>query len=183
MALSQQALQFIQKRQIPLLSQVNGESQELVTNSVLYLNTLGVEPITLFIDSLGGLVKFGDIVTDAVRLSAAPIHGIVVGYAHSAAFWILQNCHCRSAYPSASMMFHGQDLNGLRVDQRDFAQQVRLARSAHAQKLEIVAQRTGQPLQKWKQWSRQEKVFYSLEALSLNIIDEIVHPAPLLVPA
>jgi ATP-dependent protease ClpP protease subunit len=165
-------LQFIQKRQIPLVGmEINGGAQDLVTSAILYLNTLGVDPIVLLIDSTGGAIAIGNIIVDAIRMSAAPIHGTVVGFAHSTAFWILQNCHRRIGLPASRMMYHGTALNGNRVDEIGF-----IAKAEHQKALEFLAQRTKQPLSVWRKWSRQERIFVGQEAVRFGILDEITIP-------
>lgn len=172
-------VQAYQQRTILLLDEVNGESQTRITQAILGLNLVGVEPITLFIDSTGGEGRSSDWIVDAIRCSKAPVNGIVVGTAYSASFWILQNCYRRIAYPHARIMTHGFRFASLRTDQANFRQIIREAKEQHAKILELTSRRTRLPIKVWRRWSRQEKSFSAQEALALNLIDEIVQPKPL----
>lgn len=171
--------QFFLRRQILCMSEINAERQEEITQAILGLNLLSKEPIKLIIDSGGGLLNFGYWIADAVRCSEAPVHGLVVGCAHSVAFWVLQNCHRRVCYPHARLMFHGSDLGKSRCDQPDFQEQVQKNIEAHKDQLAFIARRTHQPLKKWQEWSRNQRYFSAKEALELGIIDEIVKPKPI----
>lgn len=170
--------QFLLQRKIPLLTKVDGESQETITQSILALNMISEEPITLFIDSDGGNTTSGRYIADAIRCSAAPVNGIVVACAHSMAFWILQNCHRRIAYPHARMMTHGYSTNGARCDQADFQELTQQLITWHAEDLEVIAQRSGQPLEQWRKWSADEHVFLAEEGLRVGILDEIIPAKP-----
>jgi ATP-dependent Clp protease, protease subunit len=171
--------QAYQQRTILLLDDVDEESQTRITQAVLGLNLAGQEPITLLIDSMGGGGRFADWIVDAIRCSGAPVNGLVVGSAYSAAFWVLQNCHRRLAYPQARMMTHGFKFESLRTDQANFHQLIRESKQRHSNILEIVSRRSGQPIGRCRRWSREERNFLAPEALALGLIDEIVQPKPL----
>ncbi len=171
--------QFFLRRQVLCANKINGDSQEQITQAILGLNLLNKEQITLIIDSTGGDVFPGHWIADAVSCSEAPVHGLVVGCAYSAAFWVLQNCRWRVCYPHAKLMCHGSDLGRIRCDQPDFQEQVEKIIRAHQNKLKFLVRRTHQPLKRWQEWSRTEHCFSAQEALGLGIIDEIIKPKPI----
>lgn len=64
------------------------------------------EPIKLIIDSCGGSLSDAFTIIDSINCSKTPIHGICIGTAYSAGFFIFISCHKRFAYPHASFLFH-----------------------------------------------------------------------------
>lgn len=175
---------LMQKRQILFVGDVDNEAQEKISASILYLNSLSDEPITLFIDSMGGKTNAGLWMADAVSVSQAPVCGVVIGVAYSMAFNLLQACQIRKAYPHAELLVHGICARELVVvdDEEKFEREVNWARRHHEEMMLYYSRRSGQPLEMWKDWSKKEKKFSAREALELVIIDEIIQPVPLQVP-
>ncbi len=171
--------QFFLRRQVLCMSDIVGDIQEQITQAILGLNLLSKDPIKLIIDSVGGTVLQGRWIADAVRCSEAPVHGLVVGAAYSMAFWVLQNCQRRMCYPHARFMFHGYDMKSYRCDEPKFLEQAQKNMQSHREDLDFVIRRTHQSLDKWQEWSRNERYFSANEALELGIIDEIIKPEPI----
>lgn len=167
---------FLLKRQIVLAEMITGDTHDLLSSHILYLNAKSYEPITLIVHSEGGSCCATDHICDAIRRSVAPVHGLVIGEAGSGAFLVLQACHRRLAYPNAHLLFHSPDLGGVRVDLPNLRGEIAKALLAHRRNLHMVARRCKQSVATVAEWSRTEYSFTAIEALKHGIIDEIVQP-------
>ncbi|MBX4209292.1 ATP-dependent Clp protease proteolytic subunit [Candidatus Parcubacteria bacterium] len=167
---------FLARRQILLQEEIKCSVQDRISASILYLNLQNNSTITLIINSGGGLAVSGMYICDAIRNSPAPVHGLVIGDAHSAAFDIFQHCDRRLCYKHARLMFHAIRLNDLPLDRDDFDDHIKEFREWDDELLRLFSKKSGQPLGRIRTWSRQERYFGAKEALKLGLIDEIVMP-------
>ncbi len=165
---------LLSKRQILLQGEVDDDIQMKITRLILYLNTTGDAPITLFIDSTGGDTKKSLCICDALSQSAASVRGVVVADAFSAGFRILQSCHKRLAYPRANFLFHAPAINGKRIDADDWADYLKEVQELHEEQLKTYADRSKQSNEQLKEWSKKEKCFTAEEALKFGFLDEII---------
>lgn len=161
-------------RKIVVAGKIDGEAQELVSSAILTLNVTSREPIKLYIDSTGGELEPELYLSDIIKASSAPVHGIVTGLAHSASFGLLQACQVRKALPHSKLMFHAPGGNNLRIDAEDFADRVKKMTEIHEEQIREYAKRSGRPEADWREWSKRERQFRAPEALEHGIIDEIV---------
>ncbi len=129
---------LLMKRQLTLIGDVTGIKQEALSESIIYLNALGNEPITLFIDSCGGFTLSGLVISDIIENSVADVHGVVIGFAYSSAFTVLQACYKRITYKHARLMFHPTTLNGLRIDDVHFDEKLDKVRQIYEDFLLIL---------------------------------------------
>ncbi len=107
---------MLSKRQILMQGRVDANRQEEITSAILGLNALDNRAlITMFIDSGGGSPIYGGYLSDIVRTSEAPVHGIVIGLCASAAFDILQSCTRRIAYTHSKLIFHSPRISDFRI--------------------------------------------------------------------
>lgn len=64
------------------------------------------KPITLYINSPGGLLDISMAICDAISMSKTPIVGVNIGCAASGAALIYASCPTRKAMPNASFLLH-----------------------------------------------------------------------------
>lgn len=167
---------LLRKRQIAVFDVVTDETHEYVVESILYLNAIDESaPITLFINSIGGKAIAGLRIAEAISASRAPITGLVVGTADSAAFVILQACKRRTAYKHATLMFHGGKIN-CRINAPDFDEQLQAVRRSDREFMDKLSKRSGQPTEQLSAWADADKQFFATEALDLGFLDEVVEP-------
>ena len=163
------------RREILIMSTVDNNLQSLAIQSIMALERIEPDaPITLIIDSQGGSIPARLHITDAIRASKAPVHGLVVGRAYSSAFMILQACVRRSAYPNADLMYHAPDLSGVRIDSQDFLETLEASVLQHRTFIDCISLRSGQTAEEWRRWSREQRVFNGVQAGELGIVDEVV---------
>jgi ATP-dependent Clp protease, protease subunit len=165
------------KRQIMLLGSITPDVQERICSSIILLNAQSDDPITIFIDSMGGNAPAGDQTADIVADSKARVTGVVFGAAHSAAFSVLQGCHVRKAYPHTFFLFHAPTPRSCRGDDEEGVERaLDECRRGHTEEIARLILRCGHTEEEWREWSRKERRFTASEALELNIIDEIIRP-------
>lgn len=165
---------FLEKRQLMLVGDITGQLQEKITSGILYLNTLNDEPIELLIDSCGGGVDAGLLICDAIKNSKASVRGIVTGFAHSMAFFILQACDKRLAYKHAKLMIHGFSSESFRIDDKNLMEKIEKCRKLLGGVLKEVSKKSGQKIKKIRKMSAIEKCFTADEARKLNFLDKVL---------
>jgi len=93
-------------RAIYLGSDINERSAAQAIKGLMALNWVNAKPITLVINSGGGILYDGNAIYDAVKASKANVTGVVIGCAMSAAAQIFEGCDRRIMMPNARLMFH-----------------------------------------------------------------------------
>ena len=153
------------------------KADELVAQ-MLALDAEGAEPITLFIDSPGGSATGMFAVYDVVRLLRAPVHATCVGIAASAAAFLLATATgTRSATPNARIMIHQPSggAQGTAADIQIQAAQIGLLRARAEQ---ILAERTGQPLERIAADTQRDYWLSADEAVGYGLLDEVARRRP-----
>ena len=129
--------------------------------------------ITLYINSPGGLVSGMFAIYDVMHLMNSKVHTVCVGMAASAAAFLLATASgTRAATPNARIMFH-QPLGGARgqaVDIQIQAQQIVFLRERLN---EILAERTGQPLDRIQADTDRDFWLSAEDAVEYGAIDEV----------
>jgi ATP-dependent Clp protease, protease subunit len=131
------------------------------------------DEVTLYINSPGGIVSGMFAIYDVMNLMNAKVNTTCVGLAASAgAFLLATGTGVRSATPNARIMFH-QPLGGARgqtVDIQIQAQQIAYLRE---RQYEILAERTGQPVERVRQDADRDFWLSAEEAVAYGAIDEV----------
>jgi ATP-dependent Clp protease protease subunit len=129
--------------------------------------------ITLYINSPGGIVSGMFAIYDVMHLMNSKVHTVCVGMAASAAAFLLATASgSRAATPNARIMFH-QPLGGARgqaIDIQIQAQQIVFLRERLN---EILAERTGQPLERIQKDTDRDYWLSAQEAVDYGAIDEV----------
>ena len=129
--------------------------------------------ITLYINSPGGLVSGMFAIYDVMHLMNSKVNTVCVGMAASAAAFLLATASgTRAATPNARIMFH-QPLGGARgqaIDIQIQAQQIVFLRERLN---EILAERTGQTLERIQQDTDRDYWLSAADAVEYGAIDEV----------
>ena len=129
--------------------------------------------ITLYINSPGGIVSGMFAIYDVMHLMNSKVHTVCVGMAASAAAFLLATASgTRAATPNARIMFH-QPLGGARgqaIDIQIQAQQIVFLRERLN---EILAERTGQPLERIQKDTDRDYWLSAEDAVTYGAIDEV----------
>lgn len=168
---------LLEKRIIHLTGKITPTQADRIIFSIAWLNARSSEEITLYIKSDGGEVLPGLQIYDSVRLSVAPVTGIVLGEANSMASVVLQGCRTRKAVSHACIIMHyinvTRSLNELIDEQKRHDS---LAKSWEYQNsiFSILVKRSGVNIEPLEKLCKGSVVLSAEEAKKLNLIDEII---------
>jgi ATP-dependent Clp protease, protease subunit len=162
-----------ERRIVFLRGPIQGDKPDEVAAQLLGLDAASDDPVTLYIDSPGGDTFGMFAIHDTMQLMGAPVHTRCIGMAASAgAFLLATGTGTRSATPNARVMIH-QPLGGgqgtasdIQILAREFVQlRDRMER--------ILAERTGQSVERIHADTRRDFWLSAEEALEYGLIDEI----------
>ncbi len=177
-----------EKRIILLDGDIDDEMAAAVKFWLMLFNTQSKEEIKLLIDSDGGMVQAAMSIYDLVKLSAAPVTGLVVGDCKSMAIILLQACTTRLATPHSNFYIH--ELNwksGTIILDKDAKDMLK----AKMKELKLIRNKiinilTGRPRltptmvdQLMSEGENKGTYLLAERALKLGLIDKIVESYPL----
>ncbi len=176
-------LPFLKKRCVILFDDIDQEQYRVLAKCILYLRAQNSRPIRLLINSAGGdvepAVQLCDVIkarnpwNQSIAKHIAPVDGVVIGIAHSAAFDILQNCRKRLAWSRSTLLLHAADFGDKRVDDPQVNQYIQEKRREHEEVLRLIAFRSKQTIEILRRWSQEERIFNAKEAKELGLIDKV----------
>lgn len=130
-------------------------------------------PIKIIINSPGGSVLDGVGLIDAIKSSATPVFGIVVGYAYSMALNVLINCDFRISTSNSSFLLHDGS-TGLFDSSTKFRDTMKFYDKLDERLDRMIAARTKLTMKELEDRKRQENFWFADEAKDLGIIDAII---------
>jgi ATP-dependent Clp protease protease subunit len=169
---------LLKDRIIFLTGEVEDHMANLVIAQMLFLEMEDPDkPINLYINSPGGSVTAGMAIYDTMQYTRCPVATLCVGMAASmGALLLLAGAKgMRQALPNAEVMIH-QPLGGARGQASDIL--IQAAQIEKTKKLlnEIIAKRSGQPLDRVEKDTDRDHYMSAQEALEYGLIDQIVDP-------
>lgn len=158
---------------------INGEIDDNVSNSVvaqlLYLDSLGNDDISLYINSPGGAVHAGFAIYDTMNFIKSDVSTIGMGMCASMAAFLLSSGEKKKRFllPNAEVMIH-QPLGGAKGQ----ATEIQIA-AEHIlktkQKLnKILAKNTNKSLKEIENDTERDNYMSAQEALKYGIVDSII---------
>ncbi len=153
-------------------------NEDLVSNIVphlLILDSLGVDPIKLYINSPGGSITAGMAIYDTMRFIKAPVYTICIGMAASMACWLLaagSPGHRITSENSQIMIHQGHTLihgtyADLKIDMKEFER-------THEKLIRILANHTGKDPAAVNEAIDRDYWMTPQEAVEFGIIDRVV---------
>jgi len=135
------------------------------------------DDIMLYINSPGGIISGLFAIYDTMQMISAKVNTRCIGMAASAAAVILAaGTGTRSATENARIMIH-QPLGGARGSARDIEIQAQNIVYLRNRIDEILAQRTGQPIEKIREDTDRDFWLTAQQAMDYGLVDEITTPA------
>lgn len=129
--------------------------------------------VTLYINSPGGLMSGMFAIYDVMTLMTSPVNTVCVGMAASAAAFLLATgTGSRAATPNARVMIH-QPLGGARGQAVDIQIQAKQIAFMRERMYEILADRTGQPVDRIRVDADRDFWMGAEEAKEYGVIDEV----------
>lgn len=162
---------------------VSGEITDNVASSViaqlLYLDAMDSEKdISMYINSPGGSITAGMGIYDAMNLVKADVSTLCVGMAASMGAFLLASGAKgkRLALPNSEIMIH-QPLGGANGQASDIEISAKRIIRLRDHINRILAQQTGQQLEKIKQDTDRDHFMNALEAKAYGLIDRVIDKA------
>ncbi|MBC8530834.1 ATP-dependent Clp endopeptidase proteolytic subunit ClpP [Gehongia tenuis] len=169
---------LLKDRIIFLGGEINDDTANLVVAQLLFLE--GEDPdkdINLYINSPGGSITAGMAIYDTMQYIKADVSTICVGMAASmAAFLMAAGVKGkRKALPNSEIMIH-QPLGGAQGQATDILIHAEHIRRIKDRMNQILADRTGQPLEKIQEDVERDFFMTAEMAKEYGIVDEIIPP-------
>lgn len=169
---------LLQERIIFLGDEVNDVTASLVVAQLLFLEADNPDKdIRLYINSPGGSVTSGMAIYDTMQFIKCDVSTICIGMAASmGAFLLTAGAKGkRTALPNSEIMIH-QPLGGARGQATDIAIHAEQILKTKKTLNRILAERTGQPLEKVEKDTDRDFFMSAEEAKKYGIIDEVISP-------
>ncbi|QZZ22435.1 ATP-dependent Clp protease proteolytic subunit [Leptothermofonsia sichuanensis E412] len=167
---------LFRERIIFLSEEVDDGIANAIVAYLLYLDSEDPsKPIYLYINSPGGSVTAGMAIYDTMQHIKSEVVTICVGLAASMGAFLLAagSKGKRLALPHARIMIH-QPLGGTRGQATDIEIEAREILRIRRQLNEILAERTGQPLEKIEKDTDRDYFMSAEEAKNYGLIDSVI---------
>ena len=167
---------MLDQRRVMLTGMIDGKLAERVCAQLLVLESDDADaPVTLYLNSPGGEVDAGFAIYDTMRALRCDVATVCLGFAASMAQFIL----CagapgrRSAYAHSRILMHQPlgSVEGYAVDVAIQAEQFAMARRLMA---ELIAEHTGQTVERILADGDRDRWFTPEEAIEYGMIDEVI---------
>lgn len=161
---------------------VNDQVSSLIVAQLLFLEAENPKrPISMYINSPGGVVTAGMAIYDTMNYIAAPVATLCVGQACSMASLLLAAGErgMRRALPNARVMVH-QPSGGASGQASDIAIHANEILQLRERLNQIYATHTGRPVEEIAARVERDHFMSANEAMAFGIVDQVVLPrAPL----
>lgn len=166
---------LFESRKILLFGEINQAVSRDVTEKLVALASAGDDPITLIINSQGGHVEAADTIYDLIQYVDPPVRVLGTGWVASAGahIYLASERDRRFSLPNTRFMLHqpASEVSGPAVDIGIEAREIVKMR----QRLNrIIAERTGQPLERVEKDTDRNFWMSAEEALDYGIVGRIV---------
>ena len=169
---------LLKDRIIFLSGEIDDDTANLVVAQMLFLEMENPDAdISLYINSPGGSVTAGMAIYDTMNYIKCNVRTVVIGMAASMAAFLLMAGEKgkRLALPNSEVMIH-QPLGGASGQATDVAIRAEWLLKTKTKMTKMMADMTGQPLDKVKADVERDYFMDAEEALKYGIIDEIYQP-------
>ena len=171
---------LLKERVIFLVGEVNDQTANLVVAQLLFLESENPEKdISFYINSPGGSVTAGMAIFDTMNFIKPDVSTLCCGFAASmGAFLLAAGAKGkRFSLPNSKVMIH-QVLGGARGQATDIEIHARDILRTKDQMNRILAERTGQPLEKVQRDTERDYFLTADEAKDYGLIDEVISKRP-----
>lgn len=167
---------LLRERVIFLVGPVNDQTANLVVAQLLFLESENPDKdINLYINSPGGSVSAGMSIFDTMNFIKPDVSTLCMGMAASmGAFLLAAGAKGkRFALPNSRVMIH-QPLGGAQGQATDIEIHAREILRLRADLNKILAERTGQPLEKIERDTERDYFMAAAEAAEYGLIDRVI---------
>ncbi len=162
-------------RTITIFGDINDKVARSVTEKLLALAAESDDPIAIYISSPGGHVESGDVVYDIIKFIKPTVKVIGTGWVASAATTIFLAAKKENRYslPNTRFLVH-QPSGGSMGDATDIAIQAEEIIKMKARLNQLIADETGQPLERVAKDTDRDYWMTVDEAVEYGIVNKIV---------
>jgi ATP-dependent Clp protease protease subunit len=171
---------LLKERVIFLVGEVNDQTANLVVAQLLFLESENPDKdISFYINSPGGSVTAGMAIFDTMNFIKPDVSTLCCGFAASmGAFLLAAGAKGkRFSLPNSKVMIH-QVLGGARGQATDIEIHARDILRTKDQMNRILAERTGQPLEKIRHDTERDYFLTASEAQEYGLIDKVIEKRP-----
>jgi ATP-dependent Clp protease protease subunit len=169
---------LLKERIIFLGTPINDQVANSIIAQLLYLESEDQEKqISIYINSPGGVITSGLAIYDTMQYIQAPVSTICLGQAASMGAFLLSSGApgLRFSLPNARIMVH-QPLGGAQGQASDIQIQAQEILRLKEKLNGILAEQTGQSLEKIAQDTDRDRYMTSEEAKNYGLIDAVMYP-------
>ena len=167
---------LLRERIVFLVGPVNDHSANLVVAQLLFLESENPDKdILLYINSPGGSVSAGMSIFDTMNFIKPAVSTLCIGLAASMGAFLLSAGEKgkRFSLPNSKIMIH-QPLGGAQGQATDIEIHAREILKTREQLNKILAERTGQPLEKIQADTERDYFMSADEARNYGLVDQVV---------
>ena len=166
---------LFKSRTITIFGEINDKLAQAVTAKLLALAADNNDSITIYISSPGGHVESGDVIYDMIKFIEPEVKVIRTGWVASAAttIYLAADKENRFSLPNTRFLVH-QPLGGARGDATDIAIQAEEIVKMRGRINQLVADETGQPLERVAKDTDRDYWMTVDEAIEYGIVNKIV---------
>jgi ATP-dependent Clp protease protease subunit len=171
---------LLRERVIFMVGPVNDQTANLVVAQLLFLESENPDKdISLYINSPGGSVSAGMAIYDTMNFIKPSVSTLCTGMAASMGAFLLAAGEKgkRFALPNSKIMIH-QPLGGMQGQATDIEIHAKDILKTKATLNRILAERTGQPLEKIERDTDRDYFLEADEAKAYGLVDQVIAKRP-----
>jgi ATP-dependent Clp protease protease subunit len=171
---------LLRERVIFMVGPVNDQTANLVVAQLLFLESENPDKdISLYINSPGGSVSAGMAIYDTMNFIKPAVSTLCTGMAASMGAFLLAAGEKgkRFSLPNSKIMIH-QPLGGMQGQATDIEIHARDILKTKGQLNKILAERTGQPLEKIERDTDRDYFLEAEEAKAYGLVDQVIAKRP-----
>jgi ATP-dependent Clp protease protease subunit len=171
---------LLKERVIFLVGEVNDHAANLVVAQLLFLESENPEKdISFYINSPGGSVSAGMAIFDTINFIKPAVSTLCMGMAASMGAFLLTSGAKgkRFCLPNSKVMIH-QPLGGTRGQATEIEIHAREILKTREQLNRILAEKTGQPIEKIERDTERDYYLSADEAKEYGLVDEVIAKRP-----
>jgi len=171
---------LLRERVVFLVGPVNDQTANLVVAQLLFLESENPDKdISLYINSPGGSVSAGMAIYDTMNFIKPSVSTLCIGMAASMGAFLLAAGEKgkRFALPNSKIMIH-QPLGGMQGQATDIEIHARDILRTKGTLNKILAERTGQPLEKIERDTDRDYFLEADEAKAYGLVDQVIAKRP-----
>ncbi|TWO63627.1 ATP-dependent Clp endopeptidase proteolytic subunit ClpP [Caenimonas sedimenti] len=171
---------LLRERVVFLVGPVNDQTANLVVAQLLFLESENPDKdISLYINSPGGSVSAGLAIYDTMNFIKPSVSTLCTGMAASMGAFLLAAGEKgkRFSLPNSKIMIH-QPLGGMQGQATDIEIHARDIIKTRATLNRILAERTGQPLERIERDTERDYFLEAEEAKAYGLVDQVIAKRP-----